>query len=71
MYHAVALRILQTCEAKFAPWDSDSDGILSGGGMMYHNDRLAGQAFIYNDYFLLEAVLRLLGKHFIIWGEST
>lgn len=70
MYHTAALRILQACEAKFALWEPDSDGILSGGGMMYHNDRLAGQAFIYNDYFLLEAVLRLLEKHFMIWGAD-
>lgn len=68
MYRNAALHILQACEAKFADWNPDNDGILFGGGMMYHNDRLAGQAYIYNDYFLLEAVLRLLGKHYPIFS---
>ena len=64
MYRNADLRILQACEERFADWNLDSDGILFGGGMMYHKDKLAGQAYIYNDYLLLEAILRLLGKHF-------
>lgn len=70
LYRTAALHILQACEAKFADWNPDNDGILFGGGTMYHNDRLAGQAYIYNDYFLLEAILRLMGKHFMVWGNE-
>lgn len=32
---------------------------------------LVEQAFIYNDHFLLEAFLRVLGKHFIIYSNHA
>lgn len=34
---------------------------------MYHDERLANAAIIYNDYFYTEAVLRLLGRNFMVW----
>ena len=67
LYRTAAGKVLQAIEARWANWDPEVDGILYGGSMMVHNDRLAGQAFIYNDYFFLEAVLRLLGRYFPVW----
>lgn len=67
LYRTAAGKVLQAIEAQWANWDPEVDGILYGGSMMVHNDRLAGQAFIYNDYFFLEAVLRLLGRYFPVW----
>ena len=68
LYRSAAIELLRTCEKRFALWNPDTDGILTGGSMMYHNDRLAGQAFINSDYFFLEAILKLLGKDFPVWG---
>ena len=34
---------------------------------MYHDERLANAAIIYNDYYYTEAVLRLLGKDVFAW----
>ncbi|MCM1193882.1 MAG: glycoside hydrolase family 88 protein [Oxalobacter formigenes] len=67
LYQNAALKLLQACEEKFADYSPDTDGILGGGATMYHDERLANAAIIYNDYFYVEAVLRLLGKNFMIW----
>ena len=67
LYRNAALRILQALDTAFCDWNTDTDGIVSGGTTMYHSDKLAGLAFIYNDYFFAEAILRLAGKAFEIW----
>lgn len=67
LFQAAALRVLRASEEKFADWDFQRDGILGGGATMYHNDRLAGHAYIYNDYFLLEGILRFKNKATRIW----
>ena len=67
LYRSAALKILQACDRKFTDYNPDNDGILSGGATMYHNDRMGSQAFIYGDYFYLEAILRLNGRDMMIW----
>ena len=67
-YQSAAFHIFKACVSEFADWNPNIDGILNCGRTMYHNDRLAGQAYIYNDYFLLEALLRLQENYFMIWG---
>lgn len=67
IYHEAAVSILCACEEKFADYDPDTDGVLGGGATMYHDERLANAAIIYNDYFYTEAILRLLDKDFLIW----
>lgn len=67
LYRAAAVDILRACEERFADYDPNTDGVLGGGATMYHDERLANAAIIYNDYFYTEAVLRLLGKGFLIW----
>lgn len=67
LYEEAALDILRTCEKEFVDYDPNIDGVVGSGATMYHDDRLANAAIIYNDYFYTEAVLRLLGKGFLIW----
>lgn len=66
-YCEAALRILKACDEKFDRWDSGTDGIVWGGSLRYHDDRMAGAAIIYGDYFLAEAVLKLKGKYLNVW----
>lgn len=67
LYENAAVEILRACEEKFANYAPDTDGVLDGGATMYHDERLANAAIIYNDYFYTEAVLRLIGKDFLVW----
>ena len=54
---------LETC----CDWNPDTDGIVQNCKVAFHNDRREQTDLIYADYFLTEAVLRLLGKDFLIW----
>jgi unsaturated chondroitin disaccharide hydrolase len=68
LYVGSALNILKTCEKAFASWDIETDGIIGGGTAAYHgNPEDTEVHIIYGDYFFTEAVLRLLGKDFLIW----
>lgn len=67
LYQDTAVKLLRVCEERFADYNPDTDGVLGGGATMYHDERLANAAIIYNDYFYTEAVLRLLDMDFLIW----
>jgi len=67
LYKEAAVRILTACDRKFDRWDTETDGIVWGASLRYHDDRMAGAAIIYGDYFLTEAVLRLEGKYLPLW----
>ena len=67
LYKESALRILEACDRKFNRWDENADGIVWGASLRYHDDRMAGAAIIYGDYFLTEAVLKLKGKNLPLW----
>ncbi|MEG1012521.1 MAG: glycosyl hydrolase family 88, partial [Ruthenibacterium sp.] len=67
IYVQGAMDLLQATTAKFADWNEASDGILGGGTVAYHRKGEVHVPIIYGDYFLLEAVLRLLKKDFFIW----
>jgi unsaturated chondroitin disaccharide hydrolase len=63
-----ALRILRAGEKAFADWDNEHDGIIGKGTSAYHAGIETTEVpIIYGDYFFAEAVLRLLGKDFLIW----
>lgn len=67
-YVDAAFRILQAMEAVWCDWDPERDSILQMGTAAYHNRPAELHVpIIYGDYFFLEAVLRLLGKDFLIW----
>jgi unsaturated chondroitin disaccharide hydrolase len=68
LYAGAALKLLRACEAAFADWDVDRDGIMGGGTAAYHGEPQDTEVpIIYGDYFFVEAILRLLGKDFLIW----
>lgn len=66
-YREAALRVLKACDQKFDHWDAQTDGIVWGASLRYHDDRMAGAAIIYGDYFLAEAILKLKGRCLSIW----
>jgi unsaturated chondroitin disaccharide hydrolase len=67
-YTAAALNILSAGERAFAGWDTETDGIIGKGTGSYHGGPEDTEVpIIYGDYFFVEAVLRLLGKDFVIW----
>ena len=65
LYTENAVRILRTLEEKYCDWDPENDAALGYGTGAYHGRR--HYPIIYGDYFLLEGVLRLLEKEFLIW----
>lgn len=65
LYEEAAIRMLRVLEERYCNWDSETDGILGYGSVSYHGK--VHKPIIYGDYFLLEAVLRLLEKDFLIW----
>ena len=67
MYVDAALKILRACDDKFNDWNPEHDAIVGGNTMLYHNDRTANLSIIYSDYYLVEALLRLLDKDLLIW----
>jgi unsaturated chondroitin disaccharide hydrolase len=58
--------LLATCN-KWADYDTATDGVLGGGTVAYHNEENREVPIIYGDYFLVEALLRLQGKDFLLW----
>ena len=65
LYTENAVRIMRTLEEKYCDWDPENDAALGYGTGAYHGRR--HYPIIYGDYFLLEGVLRLLEKEFLIW----
>lgn len=64
-YIQTAARMLNALE-KYCDFDPSTDGILDGGSVSYHAPK-HHERIIYGDYFYTEAILRLLGKDFLIW----
>ena len=68
LYLGAAVKLLKACENAFADWDTARDGIIGRGTGSYHGGLQDTEVpIIYGDYFFVEAVLRLLGKDFLIW----
>lgn len=65
LYIENAVRILRTLAENYCDWNPETDGVLGYGSGSYHGR--THYPIIYGDYFLLEAVLRLLDKHFRLW----
>jgi len=66
LYEAYAKKLIGAIAEKYADYDINTDGIIGGGSEAYH-DAKTHVPIIYGDYFFTEAVLRLMGKHFMIW----
>jgi len=68
LYVETALKMLRACDDAFCNWDPEIDSIVARGMGAYHSTGFDEDApIIYGDYFLTEAILRLLGKDFLIW----
>jgi len=68
LYTSSAMKLLRAGEKAFADWNTETDGIIGKGSASYHskfND--IEVPIIYGDYFFTEAILRILGKEFLIW----
>jgi len=66
LYEQGAMTILRATMEKFCDWDPDHDGILYGGTGSYFHDRVH-VSYIWGDYFVTEAILRLLDKDIYLW----
>lgn len=67
-YTDSAIAILQNIDEKFCNWNSDEDSIVAGGVAAYHSRNGDFDVpILYGDYFFIEAITRLLGKHTLLW----
>ena len=66
MYKAHAEQIIRSTVEHHCNWDPARDSIVQDCKVAYHGCEDQTD-LIYADYFLTEAVLRLLGKDFLIW----
>lgn len=67
IYQEHAKRIVRAAAEKCCNWDLDRDSIVQNCKVDYHSSKDRQTDLIYADYFLAEAVLRLVGKGFLIW----
>jgi len=66
LYKKNAEMLIAAIDEKWCDYDINTDGIVDGGSASYH-DKKHHEKIIYGDYFFIEAVLRMLGKDFLIW----
>lgn len=66
LYDDAAIKILKAVESQYTNWELNRDGIIDHGTPAYHDAKLE-IPLIYSDFYFTEAVLRLLGKEFMIW----
>lgn len=67
LYKSHAVRIVKAITERYCNWDLETDSIVQMCKVAYHGDGRRQTDLIYADYFLAEAVLRLMGKDFLIW----
>ena len=67
LYVTSALRMLHKITNRFCNWNVEEDGITMAGSACYHREDDREVPIIYGDYFLVEAVLRILDRDFLIW----
>ncbi|MEG0369578.1 MAG: glycoside hydrolase family 88 protein [Hungatella sp.] len=67
LYVASAVKCLKAVTERFCEWDPQKDSILAHGSARYDRESDRQVPIIYGDYFLLEGILRLLERDFLIW----
>lgn len=67
LYRRHAELIIKNITEKYCDWNPDTDAIVRQCKVDYHSTGERQTDLIYADYFLVEAVLRLAGKDFLIW----
>lgn len=66
LYRRHAEAMIRAVAENYCNWDPDTDSMVQGGKVQYHGGKDSTD-LIYADYFLVEAVLRLMDKDFLIW----
>lgn len=67
MYLKHAEQIIKNTVEKYCCLDPEKDSIVQQCKVDYHSTKDKQTDLIYADFFLIEAVLRMLGKDFLIW----
>lgn len=67
LYRSYAERIVKAIAERCCDWNPDTDSIVQQCKVDYHSSKDCQTDLIYADYFLAEAVLRLMGRDFLIW----
>lgn len=67
LYVQSAVRCLKAVTERFCEWNPETDSIVACGSARYDREWDRQVPIIYGDYFLVEGVLRLLGRDFLIW----
>ena len=66
-YVESALKLLKATQKKYCNWDPEYDSIVGMGSGSYATEHDRHVPIIYGDYYLIEAVLRLLDKDILLW----
>lgn len=67
LYLKYAERIVKSTVENYCNWDLEKDSIVQMCKVDYHSTGDKQTDLIYADFFLVEAVLRMMGKDFLIW----
>lgn len=67
LYRAHGEKLVKSIAEKCCDWNPDRDSIVQQCKVDYHSTGAQQTDLIYGDFFLAEAVLRLMGKDFLIW----
>lgn len=67
LYRHAATQLLHNSLQRYGDLDPAHDGILTGATTAFHDQRGQDVNLIYGDYYLVEGLLRLLGKDFLLW----
>lgn len=67
MYMKHAEKIIRNITEKYCCWAPEKDSIVQQCKVDYHSTGDKQTDLIYADFFLVEAVLRMMGKDFLIW----
>lgn len=67
LYYQAGYQILLATVDHWCDWDVATDGIVGMASHSYHQVGETHVKLVYSDYFLIEGILRLLKKDFLIW----
>ncbi len=67
LYLLPALKILKQVCKHHVCWDINKDSLVQNCTVAFHGTEGTHIPLIYADYFLIEAILKLKGKSFLIW----
>lgn len=67
LYADGAVAMLQAVSDRFANYDENVDGILTGATTAYHEASGHDVNLNYGDYYFVEALLRMVNKDLLVW----